>query len=320
MRSTRAATYILSQKHEGWSVARERYDDGGGFSGGSMERPGRKALLADIAAGKIDVVVTYKIDRLTRSLADFARIIEVFEKHGASFVSVTQSFNTKTSMGRLMLHVLLSLAQFERAQAILASRSTEEMHRPKLASSSLMQGLIFDRHGRKMGPAHTRRSGQRFRYYVAHAKWIEQDGPAAYRIAAEPIEHHCLAILAEHQAGQVRSIDEAANAASLARSAADKRQLVCDHVRRVTIGDAELTLEFKDGAIAQRSLERVRPGNDAKLIVGSLSPDGRARRQSAAHCASAGCGSCADPCLAKSKLSLDALATSSGDHPSASSV
>ena len=105
--------YILSQKHEGWSVARERYDDGG-FSGGSMERPGLKALLADIVAGKIDVVVIYKIDRLTRSLADFARIIEVMDKHGASFVSVTQSFNTKTSMGRLMLHVLLSFAQFER--------------------------------------------------------------------------------------------------------------------------------------------------------------------------------------------------------------
>lgn len=105
--------YILSQKHEGWAVARERYDDGG-YSGGSMERPGLKALLADITAGKIDVVVIYKIDRLTRSLADFARIIEVMEKHGASFVSVTQSFNIKTSMGRLMLHVLLSFAQFER--------------------------------------------------------------------------------------------------------------------------------------------------------------------------------------------------------------
>ena len=80
-----------------------------GFSGGSMERPGLKALLADVLAGRIDVVVIYKIDRLTRSLADFARIVEVLEKHGASFVNVTQSFNTKTSMGRLMLHVLLSL-------------------------------------------------------------------------------------------------------------------------------------------------------------------------------------------------------------------
>ena len=105
--------YIASQKHEGWLATRGRYDDGG-FSGGSMARPGLNALLADVAAGKIDVVVIYKIDRLTRSLADFARIVEVLEKHGASFVSVTQSFNTKTSMGRLMLHVSLSFAQFER--------------------------------------------------------------------------------------------------------------------------------------------------------------------------------------------------------------
>ena len=105
--------YIASQKHEGWTVGRDRYDDGG-FSGGSMERPGLKALLADVAVGKVDVVVIYKIDRLTRSLADFARIVELLEKHGASFVSVTQSFNTKTSMCRLMLHVLLCFAQFER--------------------------------------------------------------------------------------------------------------------------------------------------------------------------------------------------------------
>ena len=105
--------YIASQRPEGWTLNRERYDDGG-ISGGTMDRPGLEALLADVAAGKVDVILIYKIDRLTRSLADFARIVELLEKHGASFVSVTQSFNTKTSMGRLMLHVLLSFAQFER--------------------------------------------------------------------------------------------------------------------------------------------------------------------------------------------------------------
>ena len=105
--------YVASQKHEGWSLNRDRYDDGG-ISGGTMARPGLDALLADVASGKVDVIVIYKIDRLTRSLADFARIVELLEKNGASFVSVTQSFNTKTSMGRLMLHVLLSFAQFER--------------------------------------------------------------------------------------------------------------------------------------------------------------------------------------------------------------
>jgi DNA invertase Pin-like site-specific DNA recombinase len=105
--------YIACQRHEGWTAVKQHYDDGG-FSGGSLERPGLKQLMADIEAGKIDVVVIYKIDRLTRSLSDFARIVEVLEKGNASFVSVTQSFNTKTSMGRLMLHVLLSFAQFER--------------------------------------------------------------------------------------------------------------------------------------------------------------------------------------------------------------
>ena len=105
--------YVRSQLHEGWTALPAQYDDGG-FSGGSMERPGLKALLADIAAGLIDVVVVYKVDRLTRSLGDFARIVEQFDAAGVSFVSVTQAFNTTTSMGRLTLNVLLSFAQFER--------------------------------------------------------------------------------------------------------------------------------------------------------------------------------------------------------------
>src|SRR6202041_2503917 len=105
--------YIKSQAHEGWRLVRDRYDDGG-FSGGSMERPGLQKLLADVQARRIDVIVVYKVDRLTRSLADFAKLVETFDAHGVSFVSVTQSFNTTTSMGRLTLNVLLSFAQFER--------------------------------------------------------------------------------------------------------------------------------------------------------------------------------------------------------------
>ena len=107
------AAYIMSQTGEGWTCLPNLYDDGG-YSGGSMERPGLRQLLLDIDAGLIDVVVVYKIDRLTRSLADFARIVERFDARGASFVSVTQAFNTTTSMGRLTLNVLLSFAQFER--------------------------------------------------------------------------------------------------------------------------------------------------------------------------------------------------------------
>ena len=101
--------YILSQRQEGWRAIDAQYDDGG-YSGGTMERPGLKRLLADIEAKKVDTVVVYKVDRLTRSLADFAKIIEVFDARGVSFVSVTQQFNTTTSMGRLTLNVLLSFA------------------------------------------------------------------------------------------------------------------------------------------------------------------------------------------------------------------
>ena len=107
------AAYVLSQQHEGWTLVSEFYDDGG-YSGGTINRPGLKQLLADVKAGKVNVVVVYKIDRLTRSLADFAKIVDVLDGAKASFVSVTQAFNTTTSMGRLTLNVLLSFAQFER--------------------------------------------------------------------------------------------------------------------------------------------------------------------------------------------------------------
>lgn len=105
--------YIASQKPEGWLLIPESYDDGG-FSGGTLDRPALKRLLADIEDGRIDVVVVYKIDRLSRSLMDFAKLVEVFDRGGVTFVSVTQSFNTTTSMGRLTLNILLSFAQFER--------------------------------------------------------------------------------------------------------------------------------------------------------------------------------------------------------------
>lgn len=119
--------FIISQKHEGWKALRTQYDDGG-FSGGTMDRPGLQKLLADIAAHRVNVVVVYKVDRLTRSLADFAKIIETFDGHEVSFVSVTQQFNTTSSMGRLTLNVLLSFAQFER-------EVTGERIRDKIAAS-----------------------------------------------------------------------------------------------------------------------------------------------------------------------------------------
>jgi DNA invertase Pin-like site-specific DNA recombinase len=141
--------YIRSQQHEGWVLARTHYDDGG-FSGGNMERPALQHLLADIRAGRLDIVVVYKVDRLTRSLADFARLVEIFDKEGVSFVSVTQQFNTTSSMGRLTLNVLLSFAQFER-------EVTGERIRDKIAASKKkgmwMGGLVplgYDASGRRL--------------------------------------------------------------------------------------------------------------------------------------------------------------------------
>src|SRR3954462_7359356 len=119
--------FIRSQRNEGWVLAKTRYDDGG-FSGGNLERPALQHLIADVRAGRIDIVVVYKVDRLTRSLADFARLVELFDAEAVSFVSVTQQFNTTSSMGRLTLNVLLSFAQFER-------EVTGERIRDKIAAS-----------------------------------------------------------------------------------------------------------------------------------------------------------------------------------------
>src|SRR5213076_3484930 len=118
---------VTSQRHAGWVALPGMYDDGG-LSGGTMERPALQRLLSDIKAGTVQIIVVYKVDRLTRSLADFAKIVEVLDAHGASFVSVTQQFNTTTSMGRLTLNVLLSFAQFER-------EVTGERIRDKIAAS-----------------------------------------------------------------------------------------------------------------------------------------------------------------------------------------
>ena len=151
------AAYILSQRHEGWSEVPDIYDDGG-YSGGNMDRPALKALLAKVAAGKVDVIVVYKVDRLTRALSDFAKIVDVLDAAGASFVSVTQSFNTTTSMGRLTLNVLLSFAQFER-------EVTGERIRDKIAASKA-KGMFMG------GPVP-------LGYNVVDRKLIVDDGEAA---------------------------------------------------------------------------------------------------------------------------------------------
>ncbi|WP_374429967.1 recombinase family protein [Tabrizicola sp.] len=154
--------FIASQRSEGWVLVRDQYDDGG-ISGGTLERPGLRQLMADIEDGLVDVVVVYKIDRLSRSLADFAKLVEVFDRNGVTFVSVTQSFNTTTSMGRLTLNILLSFAQFER-------EVTAERIRDKVAASR--------RKGMWMGgvpPYGYRVENRKLLIYeesAAHVRWI----------------------------------------------------------------------------------------------------------------------------------------------------
>src|SRR6201987_861372 len=141
--------FITSQRHEGWVCLRAGYDDGG-FSGATMGRPALQRLLADLTAGRVDIVVVYKIDRLTRSLADFAKIVEIFDARSASFVSVTQQFNTTTSMGRLTLNVLLSFAQFERE--VISERVRDKVAASKKKSLWMggMPPLGYDVENRKL--------------------------------------------------------------------------------------------------------------------------------------------------------------------------
>ena len=143
--------YIASQKSEAWLMARERYDDGG-YSGGNMERPGLKKLLEDVRSGMVDIIVVYKIDRLSRSLADFAKLVEIFDEHKVTFVSVTQAFNTTTSMGRLTLNILLSFAQFERELAGERVRDKIAASRQRGIWMGGMPPLGYDVSDRKLIP------------------------------------------------------------------------------------------------------------------------------------------------------------------------
>src|SRR5579864_2906969 len=146
-----AEAFICSQRGEGLIALPERYDDGG-FSGANLNRPGLERLLADIRSGAVECVVVYKVDRLSRSLIDFARIIEIFEKHNVNFVSVTQQFNTTNSLGRLTLNILLSFAQFERE--IIAERTRDKMsaarRKGKWVGGRLMLGYDIDPRSRRL--------------------------------------------------------------------------------------------------------------------------------------------------------------------------
>jgi site-specific DNA recombinase len=166
-----AQAYIKSQASHGWTMLRTRYDDGG-FTGGNMDRPALKRLLTDIQAGQVDCVVVYKVDRLSRSLLDFARMMETFEKHQVSFVSVTQQFNTATSMGRLVLNVLLSFAQFERE--IISERTRDKIaaarRKGKWAGGMPLLGYDVDPKGSKLviNPTEAAQVREIFALYLAN--------------------------------------------------------------------------------------------------------------------------------------------------------
>src|SRR5437763_1065912 len=178
--------YIKSQAHEGWRLIPGRYDDGA-FSGASLERPALQQLLADVRAGTIDFVLVYKVDRLTRSLADLAKLIELFDAHGVSFVSVTQSFNTSSSMGRLTLNVLLSFAQFERELI------GERLRGP----SSLLTGSICATSGNRGSPTHASTGRASYRYYIYQAVVQKKlQGPGSLtRVPAAELEALVLSAL-----------------------------------------------------------------------------------------------------------------------------
>jgi site-specific DNA recombinase len=170
-----AEAFISSQKNEGWVCIPTLYDDGG-FTGGNMERPALRRLMADIEAGKVDCVIVYKVDRLSRSLLDFSRIIETFDNHGVSFVSVTQQFNTTSSMGRLTLNILLSFAQFERE--IISERTRDKMaaarRKGKYVGGAPILGYDVDRSASRLivNNQEASRVRQIFESYIEHQSLI----------------------------------------------------------------------------------------------------------------------------------------------------
>jgi site-specific DNA recombinase len=170
-----AEAFITSQKQTGWKALPARYDDGG-FTGGNLDRPALAQMLADVQSGNIDCVVVYKVDRLSRSLLDFARLMEKFDRHEISFVSVTQQFNTAHSMGRLTLNILLSFAQFERE--IISERTRDKMgaarRKGKWLGSTPVLGYDVDRQQRRLvvNPQEAEQVRAIFALYVKHGSLI----------------------------------------------------------------------------------------------------------------------------------------------------
>jgi DNA invertase Pin-like site-specific DNA recombinase len=430
------AAYIQSQRHEGWTVIKDRYDDGG-FSGGTMERPALKRLLADVEAGRVDVIVVYKVDRLTRALSDFARIVDVLDARRASFVSVTQAFNTTTSMGRLTLNVLLSFAQFEREvtgerirDKIAASKKKgmwmggpvplgyavkdrklivderdaaivrhiferyvalgsgqaliEELrsqgYRTKLRRNgdravggvpfsrgmlfallsnriyrgevvhkgtahpgehdaiieqalwdkvqltieanrverkagrnikhpSLLAGIIYDGHGRRMSPSHAVKQGKRYRYYITHASELTEGSPSAWRLPAHDVEQaviqqvttlfgdrrHLRSLLPDGDVQQIAAmLERAQKAGSQLGTPYGRKAIIMNIVKHVRIERDRISIaidspallrqlgveptSLSDPVMIRAQAQKIRRGNETRLILESGSSSKRDER------------------------------------------
>jgi DNA invertase Pin-like site-specific DNA recombinase len=298
--------YIRSQAHEGWKLIRDRYDDGG-FSGGSIDRPALAKLLDDVRARRVDVIVVYKVDRLTRSLADFAKLVELFDEHDASFISVTQAFNTTTSMGRLTLNMLLSFAPFEREitgerirDKVAASKKrgtwdrvqrqlvaqTQTRADPRRNAESFLAGKLYDDRGNRMGPSHAGKDGRRWRYYVSRAllKGRETDAGSITRVPAAQIEKQVLdaikSLIATRRWSEGRvapsHVTLSGNMVGLHPKVIKPcpgldYEDVLDAIERVTIGAKEIKIELSNAGVVD--------GQDRTLTVPWISPFPYQRRE-----------------------------------------
>ena len=259
--------FTLSQKALGWVARPEPYDDGG-FSGGNADRPALQRLLADIAAKRVKVVVIYKVDRLTGSLADFANVVELFDAHGVSFVSVTQQFNTTSSTGRLTLNEV---------QGRLAANRQGHRARANVAHPCLLAGLVFDEQGGRLTPSHAQKESLRYRYYVgSRLPESETGGPKTLRVPAQGLEDAVVGAIVGflndesrvlHCIGTVDGIatqDGLRRARSLAQELKANSVRLSECIERITVAADKIAIRVKSNVLAQSEIADAE--DDAQVI------------------------------------------------------
>src|SRR5258708_299375 len=238
--------YIKSQAHEGWRLVRTRYDDGG-LSGASLDRPALQELLDDVRARKVDVIVVYKVDRLPRSLADFAQLVELFDKHSVSFVSITQSCDTTTRVGRRALGCDIAAGECERVRARgrygavqpCGGECAVERGGRVGAAPAILMGRIFDDRGNRMTPSHSNKAGVRYRYYVSHAllQRRKDEAGGVARVPAAQVE----ATVVEAVRQSLRK-----NAPTEGHSDVSDREAIDRFVERIVISPKSIEIHLRE--------------------------------------------------------------------------